>query len=153
MSDYLPITPDEITEQAVGAAEAGAAILHLHARDPRDGRPTADPGVFMQFLPQIKERCGAIVNITTGGAPGMSIEQRVAAARRAAPELTSLNKGTFNFGTFQAVQKIQVWKHEWEKPFLEASPLRGDEQYVRRDRNDRHRAVWTLWDAVRVRML
>ena len=121
MSDYLPITPEEITEQAVGAAEAGAAILHLHARDPRDGRPTADPGVFMQFLPRIKERCGAIVNITTGGAPGMSIEQRLAAARRAAPELTSLNMGTFNFATFQAVQKIQVWKHEWEKPFLEGS--------------------------------
>jgi len=121
MSDHLPITPDQIAEQAVAAAEAGAAILHLHARDPRDGRPTADPNVFMQFLPRIKERCGAVLNITTGGAPGMSIEQRLAAARRAKPELTSLNMGTFNFGTFQAAQKIHVWKYEWERPFLESS--------------------------------
>jgi uncharacterized protein (DUF849 family) len=121
MSDYLPITPDEIAEHAVGAAEAGAAILHLHARDPADGRPTADPEVFMQFLPRIKERCDAIVNITTGGAPGMPIDDRLAAARRARPELTSLNMGTFNFGTFLAAEKIKHWKHDWEKPFLEGS--------------------------------
>ena len=99
MSDYLPITPSQIAEQAIRAAEAGASILHLHARDPRDGRPTADPTVFMEFLPRIKEQCGAIANITTGGAPGMSIDQRLAAARCAQPELTSLNMGTLNFGT------------------------------------------------------
>ena len=121
MSDHLPITPSQIAEQAVGAAEAGAAILHLHARDPKDGRPTGDPAVFMQFLPRIKEQCSAIVNITTGGAPGMTVDQRLAAARRAEPELTSLNMGTFSFGVFPAAKRITSWKHEWEKPFLERS--------------------------------
>jgi uncharacterized protein (DUF849 family) len=121
MSEYLPITPSQITEQAVDAAKAGASILHLHARDPRDGRPTADPDVFMEFLPRIKEQCDAVVNITTGGATGMSIDDRLAAARRAQPELTSLNMGTFNFGVFEAAQKIKDWKYDWEKPFLEGS--------------------------------
>lgn len=121
MSEYLPITPSQIAEQAVGAAEAGASILHLHARDPRDGRPTADPDVFMEFLPRIKQQCDAVVNITTGGATGMSIDDRLAAPRRAEPELTSLNMGTFSFGVFEAARKIQDWKYDWEKPFLEAS--------------------------------
>jgi uncharacterized protein (DUF849 family) len=121
MSEYLPITPSQITEQAVGAAKAGASILHLHARDPRDGRPTADPDVFMEFLPRIKEQCDSVVNITTGGAAGMSIDDRLAAARRAEPELTSLNMGTFNFGVFEAAQKIKDWKYDWEKTFLEGS--------------------------------
>ena len=121
MSAYLPITPAQIAEGAVGAAKAGASILHLHARDPRDGRPTSDPDVFMQFLPRIKHQCDAVVNITTGGATGMSIDDRLAAGRRAEPELTSLNMGTFNFGLFEAAQKIQDWNYDWEKPFLEST--------------------------------
>ncbi|HKT75560.1 MAG TPA: 3-keto-5-aminohexanoate cleavage protein, partial [Sphingobium sp.] len=121
MSDHLPITPDQISEQAVAAAEAGAAILHLHARDPRDGRPSADPEIFMQFLPRIKQQCDAVVNITTGGAVGMSMDERLAAARRAEPELTSMNMGTMNFGLFPAAERITEWKYDWEKPFLEGS--------------------------------
>ena len=121
MSDHLPVTPDQITEQAVAAAEAGAAILHLHARDPRDGRPSADPEIFMQFLPRIKQQCDAVVNITTGGAVGMSMDERLAAARRAEPELTSMNMGTMNFGVFPATERIDHWKYDWEKPFLEGS--------------------------------
>ncbi|HKR25570.1 MAG TPA: 3-keto-5-aminohexanoate cleavage protein [Phenylobacterium sp.] len=121
MSEYLPITPDEITEQAVAAADAGAAILHLHARNPRDGRPTPDPEVFMQFLPRIRQQCDAVVNITTGGSIGMSMDERLAAARRAEPELTSMNMGTMNFGVFLGAEKITQWKHDWEKSFLEAS--------------------------------
>ena len=121
MSDHLPITPDQISEQAVAAAEAGAAILHLHARDPRDGRPSADPEIFMQFLPRIKQQCDAVVNITTGGAVGMSMDERLAAARRAEPELTSMNMGTMNFGLFPAAERIAEWKYDWEKPFLEGS--------------------------------
>ena len=121
MSDHLPITPDQITEQAVAAAEAGAAILHLHARDPRDGRPSPDPEIFMQFLPRIKQQCDAVVNITTGGAVGMSMDERLAAARRAKPELTSMNMGTMNFGVFLGAEKISRWKYDWERPFLENS--------------------------------
>ena len=121
MSDHLPITPDQITEQAVAAAEAGAAILHLHARDPRDGRPSPDPEIFMQFLPRIKQQCDAVVNITTGGAVGMSMDERLAAARRAEPELTSMNMGTMNFGVFLGAEKISQWKYDWERPFLENS--------------------------------
>jgi uncharacterized protein (DUF849 family) len=121
MSPYLPITPDEIAAQSIEAAEAGAAILHLHARDPRDGRPTADPEVFMQFLPRIKQATNAVVNITTGGGPGMSIEDRLAAPNRASPELTSLNMGTMNFGAFGLAARDRDWKHEWERPFLEST--------------------------------
>ena len=121
MSDHLPITPDQIAEQAVAAAQAGAAILHLHARDPRDGRPSGDPEIFMQFLPRIKQQCDAVVNITTGGAVGMSMDERLAAARRAEPELTSMNMGTMNFGLFPAAERITEWKYDWEKPFLEGS--------------------------------
>src|SRR4051794_41278812 len=98
MSPHLPVTPDQIATEAIAAAEAGAAILHLHARDPIDGRPTADPDVFMQFLPRIKRSTDAVVNITTGGGQGMSLDQRLAAALRAAPELASLNMGSINFG-------------------------------------------------------
>src|ERR1700716_3244154 len=96
MSDALPITPDQIAQQSIAAAEAGAAILHLHARLP-DGRPTADPEMFMAFLPRIKQSTDAVVNITTGGAMGMTIDDRLAAPRRAQPELCSLNMGSMNF--------------------------------------------------------
>ncbi|NTF33064.1 3-keto-5-aminohexanoate cleavage protein [Rhizobium skierniewicense] len=121
MSEYLPITPDEIAQQSVEAAEAGAAILHLHARDPNDGRPSADPAIFMQFLPRIKQQCDAVVNLTTGGAVGMSLDQRLGAARAARPELTSLNMGTMNFGVFVAAEQSRTWKYDWEQPFLEST--------------------------------
>jgi uncharacterized protein (DUF849 family) len=121
MSPHLPITPDDIAREAVAAHEAGAAILHLHARDPRDGRPTPDDAVFMQFLPRIKQQCKAVINITTGGGPGMSMAERLKAAHRAKPEMTSLNMGTLNFGVFGLADKHQEWKHEWEKPFLQST--------------------------------
>ena len=116
MSPYLPITPNEIAEQAVEAAEAGAAILHLHARDPRDGKPSADANLFMEFLPRIKQQTDAVINLTTGGAPGMTMDERLEAAHRARPEMTSLNMGTINFGVFGMAEKYSDWKHPWEKP-------------------------------------
>jgi len=119
MSPYLPITPDEIVAESVAAAEAGASIIHLHARDPKDGRPSADPDLFMQFLPRIKQQTGAVLNITTGGAPGMSLDQRLAAAERASPEMTSLNMGSINNGLFAGARRIKDYKFDWEKPFLE----------------------------------
>jgi uncharacterized protein (DUF849 family) len=119
MSPYLPITPDEIVEESVAAADAGAAIIHLHARDPGDGRPTGDPAVFMRFLPRIKQRVGAVLNLTTGGAPGMSLDQRLAAAERASPEMTSLNMGTINNGLFAGARRIADYRFDWERPFLE----------------------------------
>ncbi len=121
MSPHLPLTPDEITKEAVAAAEAGASILHLHARDPKDGRPTPDPEVFMAFLPRIKQQTDAVVNITTGGGHGMSLEERLAAALRAKPEMTSLNMGSMNFGLYPVAEKYKDWKHDWEKPFLEST--------------------------------
>jgi uncharacterized protein (DUF849 family) len=119
MTPYLPITPDEIARDSIAAAEAGAAVLHLHARDPKDGRPTPDPGVFMQFLPRIKQNCDAVVNITTGGGHGMTIEERTAAAMAAKPELASFNMGSMNFGLFPALEKITEFKHPWERAHLE----------------------------------
>ncbi|MFT3989120.1 3-keto-5-aminohexanoate cleavage protein [Aestuariivirga sp.] len=119
MTPFLPITPEEIARESIAAAEAGASIIHLHARDPKDGRPTASPDVFMQFLPRIKQSCDAVVNITTGGSLGMSIEDRLAAPLRASPELCSLNMGSMNFGIFQVAEKIDKWKYEWEKPYVE----------------------------------
>jgi uncharacterized protein (DUF849 family) len=119
MTPYLPITPDEIASESIAAAEAGASIIHLHARDPKDGRPTPDPSVFMQFLPRIKQNCDAVINITTGGSLGMSIEDRLAAPLLAKPELCSLNMGSMNFGIFHAGAKITDWKHDWEKPYVE----------------------------------
>src|ERR671927_599423 len=91
MSDALPVTPDQIATQAIDAAAAGAAILHLHARDPKDGRPSGDPNIFKQFLPRIKQSCDAVVNITTGGAVTMTVEERMAAATTFSPEMCSLN--------------------------------------------------------------
>ncbi len=121
MSPHLPITPDEIATEAIAAAEAGASILHLHARDPKDGRPTPDPDVFMQFLPRIKQSTDAVVNITTGGGSGMKLEERLAAPLRASPEMTSLNMGSMNFGFFAGAGRVKEWKHDWEKPYLEAT--------------------------------
>ncbi len=121
MSPYLPITPSEIAEQAVDAAQAGATILHLHARDPEDGRPSPDPEIFMEFLPRIKQQTDAVINITTGGGLGMSIEERIAATRRTKPEMCTLNMGSMNFGIFGMVERYKEWKHEWEPEFLEMS--------------------------------
>jgi uncharacterized protein (DUF849 family) len=121
MTPYLPLTPDEIATQSIEAAEAGAAIIHLHARDPRDGKPTPDPEVFMQFLPRIKQSCDAVVNITTGGGHGMSLQERLAAPLRAKPEVCSLNMGSMNFGLFPMLERYKEFKHDWERQHLENS--------------------------------
>ena len=118
MSEGLPITPDEIAQQSIAAAEAGAAIIHLHARDPETGEPTPDPNVFMQFLPRIKQSCDAVVNVTTGGGLNMTLEQRLAAPLKAKPEMCSLNMGSMNFGIFPAADKFTDWKFAWEEPYL-----------------------------------
>jgi uncharacterized protein (DUF849 family) len=121
MSRHLPITPDQIAAQSIEAVEAGASVLHLHARDPRDGRPTPDPAVFMQFLPRIRQQTDAVINITTGGGQGMSLDDRLAAALAAAPELASLNMGSMNFGLFPALGRYSEFEHAWERPYLESS--------------------------------
>jgi len=121
MSEAVPYRPADIASQAIEAAEAGASILHLHARDPENGRPTPDPEVFMQFLPVIKQATDAVVNITTGGGLGMTVEQRLAAPLRAAPEMCSLNMGSMNFAIHPMADKYSDWKFDWEEPFLRAS--------------------------------
>jgi len=121
MSPHLPITPDEIAEQAIAAAEAGAAMLHLHARDPETGRPTPSPALFQRFLPRSKQSTDAIVNITTGGGMGMTLDERLAAAKWARPEVASMNMGSVNFNIAGAGSKIEDWKFDWEKPYLESS--------------------------------
>ncbi len=121
MSPYLPITPDEVASQAIGAADAGAAILHLHARDPKDGRPTPDPAVFMQFLPRIKQATKAVINITTGGGHKMTVEERLAAPLSASPEMCSLNMGSMNFGLYPMLNRYKEFKYDWEKPYLEGT--------------------------------
>ena len=119
MSPYLALTPDQIAEQAIEAAEAGAAILHLHARDPKDGRPSADPKVFDQFVPRIKAATNAVINITTGGSTRMTLEDRLAYPLQAKPEMCSLNMGSMNFSIHPAARKITNWVHEWERPHIE----------------------------------
>ena len=118
MSDHLPITPEQIAQSSIDAAEAGAAIIHLHARDPETGEPTPDPAVFMRFLPTIKQSTDAVLNITTGGGLKMTLEERLAAPMQAKPEMCSLNMGSMNFNISRAGDKITDWKHEWEKPYL-----------------------------------
>lgn len=119
MSPYLALTPDQIAEQAIEAAEAGAAILHLHARDPRDGRPSADPRVFDQFVPRIKAATDAVINITTGGSTRMTLEERLAYPLQARPEMCSLNMGSMNFSVHPLARKYSQWQHDWEKPYVE----------------------------------
>ena len=119
MSEHLPITPEQIAAESIAAAEAGAAIIHLHARDPADGRPTPDPAVFMQFLPRIKQSTDAVVNITTGGGLGMTLDERLAAPLRASPEMCSLNMGSMNFNISGSAARVKSWKYAWEKPYLE----------------------------------
>lgn len=121
MSPHLPITTRQIIDQAVEAAEAGAAILHLHARDPNDGRPTADPEVFMQIVPEIMARTNAIVNITTGGSTNMTLEERLAFPLRMKPEMASLNMGSMNFSIHPAAEKIKEWRYDWERPYVEGT--------------------------------
>lgn len=121
MSPYLPITPDEITAEALAAAEAGAAILHLHARDPENGKPDQTPEAFARFLPRIKQGTNAAINITTGGSPYMTIEERVLPAAKFKPEVASLNMGSINFGLYHLVDKYDTFKFDWEKPHLEST--------------------------------
>ncbi len=121
MSPHLPVTPQEIADAAVGAAEAGAAIVHLHARDPLTGRPDQTPEAFARFLPIIKQRTDAVVNITTGGAPYMTVEERVRPAATFRPEVASLNMGSMNFGLFPMLNRYTTFEHEWERPALENS--------------------------------
>ncbi len=119
MSPHLPITPDEIASEAVAATEAGAAMVHLHARDPKTGKPDQNPDLFAQFLPRIKQQSDAIINITTGGGLGMTLDTRLAPALRMKPEVASLNMGSMNFNISGAANKISDFKFEWEKPYLE----------------------------------
>jgi len=121
MSPHLPITPGEIADAAIGAAEAGAAIVHLHARDPRDGRPDQSPEAFAPFLKIIKQRTSAVVNITTGGAATMSIEERVRPAATFKPEVASLNMGSMNFGLYPMLARYKSFKYDWETQYLEGS--------------------------------
>ena len=128
MSPHLPVTPDQIATQAIDAAKAGAAILHLHARDPFDGKPTPDPAVFMQFLPRIKNACDAVINITTGGGQMMSVDQRLVGPLMAKPEMCSLNMGSMNFALFPLADRYPTFKHDWEEPFL-----RGTDEFIFRN--------------------
>lgn len=121
MSPYLPITPDEITAAAVGAAEAGAAMIHLHARHPEDGRPDQSPDRFMEFLPRIKQQTNAILNLTTGGAMGMSMDERLAPALVTQPEVTSMNMGSINFNISNAKPREGAFKFDWEQKYLEST--------------------------------
>ena len=118
MSPYLPCTPEEITEHSVAAARAGAAIIHLHARNPVDGSPSPSADVYMQFLPRIAEQTDAVLNITTGGSVSMTLEQRLQGALRASSEMASLNMGSINFAMFRMADKPRQWKHDWEVPYL-----------------------------------
>jgi uncharacterized protein (DUF849 family) len=121
MSPHLPITAQEIADAAIGAAEAGAAIVHLHARDPKDGRPDQTPDAFAPFLRVIKQRSDVVVNITTGGAATMTIEDRVRPAATFKPEVASLNMGSMNFGLYPMLERFKTFKHDWERPYLEGS--------------------------------
>ncbi len=121
MSPYLPVTPDEIVEASVAAAEAGAAVIHLHARDPVSGKPDQSPEAFAKFLPQIKARTKAVLNLTSGGSPFMTIEERIQPSMRFAPEVSSLNMGSFNFGLFPMLDRFTEFKHAWERAHLENS--------------------------------
>lgn len=118
MSDALPFKADDIATQAIEAAEAGAAILHLHARDEETGQPTAAPEAYMRFLPRIKQSCDAVINITTGGGLGMTVEERLRGPLAFKPEMCSLNMGSMNFALFPIVDRYKTWKYEWEKPYL-----------------------------------
>ena len=118
MSPALPVHPDTLAEQGIAAANAGAAILHVHARDPRDGRPTPDLSAYLAFLPQLKDGTNAVINVTTGGGMSMTVDDRLRAPAELRPEMCSLNMGSMNFGLFQLVNKYPAWKYDWEEPYL-----------------------------------
>ena len=124
MSPHLPVTPAEIARAAIGAAEAGAAIVHLHARDPKDGSPSQDPALFHEFLPQIAVANDVVINLTTGGAATMTIEERLQPALQMKPEVASLNMGSMNFGLYEMLGRYKDFQHPWEKPYLEGSDER-----------------------------
>jgi len=121
MSPHLPVTPEQIADAAVGAAEAGAAIVHLHARDPETGRPDQTPEAFGRFLPVIKQRSDCVVNLTTGGAPWMTVEERLRPASTFKPEVASLNMGSMNVGLFPMLARYRDLRHDWERSYLEGS--------------------------------
>ena len=124
MSPYLPVTPEEIAEAAIGAAKAGAAIVHLHARNPKDGSPSQDPALFREFLPKIKAASDVVINLTTGGAPTMTVDERLQPALKLKPEVASLNMGSMNFGLYEMLGRYKEFKHDWEKPYLAGSDER-----------------------------
>jgi uncharacterized protein (DUF849 family) len=120
MSPYLPYTIDDVVTQSIDAAEAGASVIHLHARDPRDGRPTPDPDVFMEYLSRIKAKSDVVLSVSSGGGTGMSVAQRLEGVRRAKPELATLNMGSMNYGGFTMIDRYRgKWKFDWEEPYLE----------------------------------
>ncbi len=121
MSPYLPITAEEIADAAIGAAEAGAALVHVHARDPKTGKPDQSPEAFSPFLQVIKQRSNCVINITTGGAPTMGLEERLRPCAHFKPEVASLNMGSMNFGLYPMLERQKTFKHDWEKPYLEGS--------------------------------
>ncbi|MDY7548283.1 3-keto-5-aminohexanoate cleavage protein [Glaciimonas sp. GNP009] len=121
MSPFLPVTPQQIADAALAAAREGAAIIHLHARDPENGKPTQDPAVFEKFLPQIKAETDAVINLTTGGSPHMTVEERLQPALRFQPEVASLNMGSMNFGLYPMLDRFKEFKHPWEREHLEKS--------------------------------
>lgn len=121
MSRHLPVTPGEIAQSAIAAAAAGAAIVHLHARNPADGKPRQDPGLFQEILAPIKAASNVIINITTGGAPTMTVEERLQPALQLRPEVASLNMGSMNFGLYEMIPRYRDWQHEWEVPYLAES--------------------------------
>lgn len=143
MSDALPITPEEIADQSVAAAEAGAAILHLHARVPETGAPTGDPDVYAKFLPVIRQQTDAVLNITTGGAATMTVADRLSAAARFKPEMCSLNMGSINFAFFGAAKRITQWKHDWEEAYV----VNSDDYIFRNTFRDIAYILETLRDA------
>jgi uncharacterized protein (DUF849 family) len=121
MSPALPVNADMLAEQGIAAAQAGAAILHVHARDPRDGRPTPDPAAYLAFLPRLKEGCEAIINVTTGGGLNMTVDDRLKAPLALRPEMCSLNMGSMNFAIYPLADRYQTWKYDWEEPYLRAT--------------------------------
>jgi uncharacterized protein (DUF849 family) len=122
MSPSLPFTVEDVVQQSVAAAEAGASVIHLHARDPKDGRPTADPAVFLMYLKEIKAACDVVVSITTGGGTGQTVEDRLRVVEVTKPELCTLNLGTMNYGGFPMIPKYQgSWRFDWEEPYLEST--------------------------------
>jgi len=124
MSPHLPVTPAEIAKAAIGAAQAGAAIVHLHARNPKDGSPSQDPALFHEFLPQIAVASDVVINLTTGGAATMTVEERLQPALQLKPEVASLNMGSMNFGLYEMLGRYKEFKHDWEKPYLAGSDER-----------------------------